>query len=247
MRVTVSLLVSVLLAIRPAAAESPIEKLAVPVDGHALSVTLYPAQGQAKRPAVIIVHGASGIAPFAAAYDRYGTMLAGSGIDAYLLSYHSDADLDAINAGQGCLPDCRYESWAALLAKIVDFALAQKESSGRVGLIGFSRGGYLAVETAALDPRISALAVFYGGIPRGFADRIGRLPPLLVQHGEADTNVPLSEGKALVDKARALGGPVEFVTYPGAEHGFDFAPTGADAEAARSRAVTFLRDRLEAK
>ena len=77
------------------------------------------------------------------------------------------------------------------------------ESNGKAGLLGFSHGGFIAVASAAADPRIDAIAVFYGGIP-GHTD-LARLPPLLALHGDADRNVPLADGAALVAKARELG------------------------------------------
>jgi acetyl esterase/lipase len=92
----------------------------------------------------------------------------------------------------------------------------------------------LAVAAAA-DPRISALVVFYGGIPDMVRDRLVRLPPLLALHGEADRIVPIAEGRELVERARALGGEAELIAYPGEGHGFDLALHSPIAEDARSR------------
>lgn len=81
--------------------------------------------------------------------------------------------------------------------------------------------------------------VFYG-IPGNGQGTITHLPSLLELHGDADTVVPLSEGKALVDCGRRLGQTAEMVVFPGAGHGF----TGPDADAAEKKTIAFLRREL---
>jgi carboxymethylenebutenolidase len=144
------------------------------------------------------------------------------------------------------LYEARFRDWAKTVSEIAGFALAQKASSGRVGLLGLSNGGFLAVGTAAVDPRIAALVVFYGGIPGPVRDEITRLPPLLALHGDGDHIIPIGEGRALVDRANALEGQAELIAYPRADHGFDFDPNSHIANDARSRAIAFLRRQLGA-
>ena len=81
----------------------------------------------------------------------------------------------------------RFDAWAALVAAAAEAARARPECSGKVGLLGFSNGGFLAVATAARDPRLDVLVVFYGGLPRGLARQPIRLPPLLALHGAMST------------------------------------------------------------
>jgi len=78
------------------------------------------------------------------------------------------------------------------------------------------------VASAANEPRVAALVVFYAGLPKNPIFPITHLPPMLALHGDADHDNPLEGSVALVDKARALGGAAEFAVYPGAAHGFDF-------------------------
>jgi carboxymethylenebutenolidase len=138
-------------------------------------------------------------------------------------------------------------AWAKKVDDIADFALTQQHSSGKVGLLGLSNGGYLAVGAAALDPHIAAIVVFYGGIPGLLRDEITRLPPLLALHGDADTIIPVAEGRALIDLAKALGDQAELVVYPGVGHGFDFDESYDKANGVRRGAITFLDDQLQMK
>jgi len=127
--------------------------------------------------------------------------------------------------------------WSKLVGDVAGDILAESHSSGRVGLLGVSQGGFLATATAGQDPRISAITVFYGGIPGVLKDDITHLPPLLELHGDADRRVPLAEGKALVDLAHGLDSPAEGVVYPGAGHGF----SGAAAADAERRTIAFFQ------
>jgi carboxymethylenebutenolidase len=214
-----------------------------------VAVRRYAAAGNDLRPAVLILHGRSGPAPkprFAAAYDRYATALANVGIDAYLVSYFSESDGKAMLSDDEALRAAvraqRYPAWIDAIRGIANAVARRPEASGRVGLLGFSLGGNLAAATAASDPSIAALVVFYGGIPDTVTGRVLHLPPTLELHGDADEE---AGGKALIETAQALGAPAEQVVYPGARHGFDFDPARSDSKDAQARATEFLQRHLK--
>lgn len=60
-------------------------------------------------------------------------------------------------------------------------------------------------------------------------------PPFLVIHGSADTVIPVAQARSFVDRLEATSaGPVGYIEFPGAGHGFDMtdgARTGAMAKA----------------
>ena len=209
-----------------------------------LTAELFSAPGDGKRPAVMILHGVGGFDAFPAFYRRYAAALAGAGIDAYVLSYYDAADAVATKSKiadeRRAVFNQRIRLWASSVSEVAGLILAEARSSGRVGVLGFSQGGFLATAAAAQDQRISPLVVFYGGIPSLLKNEITRLPPLLELHGDADRVVALADGQALVDLARGLGQAVEMVVYPGAGHGFD----GADAVDAQRRTKAFFEQRL---
>jgi carboxymethylenebutenolidase len=121
---------------------------------------------------------------------------------------------------------------------------SQRAISGRIGLLGFSLGGYVAADTAARDGRIAELAVLYGGMPDAMVSQVRHLPPLIELHGEANTNVPLAKGEEPVKLGKAIGAETEFVTYPGRHHGFDFSDTDPMTADAVSRVTKFFEARL---
>jgi carboxymethylenebutenolidase len=67
------------------------------------------------------------------------------------------------------------------------------------------------------------------------------MPPMIELHGDADRNVPLATGEALVTLAAAVGAPAEQVTYPGKGHGFDFADNDRATRNAVERVSRFFK------
>ena len=216
-----------------------------------VALTRYGAERAGKRPGVMVLHGARGVELRLRAYERYANALTAAGIDAYLIRYYSPADdlaLEKVNTPQGrkTYDTGRFDAWAERVSSALTAILERPDSSGRVGLLGFSLGGYVAAATAARDDRISALAVLYGGMPDKIVSQVKRLPPLLELHGDADHNVPLAQGKALVKLAKTMAAPAEQVIYPGKAHGFDFSDSDPATTDAIGRVARFFQSQLQA-
>jgi dipeptidyl aminopeptidase/acylaminoacyl peptidase len=77
--------------------------------------------------------------------------------------------------------------------------------------------------------------------PLGSADRIEA--PLLVVHGEHDTNVPIGEAHQIVARLRELGRPVEYLELAGEGHDYRRAES---RKALAERMVRFLDEHLQA-
>jgi dipeptidyl aminopeptidase/acylaminoacyl peptidase len=74
-------------------------------------------------------------------------------------------------------------------------------------------------------------------------------PPVLILHGEADSDVQVALAHRLYERMRAHGGDVEMHLYPGAQHVFN-APwastySGPDAMDAWHWTIAFLKRRLD--
>jgi carboxymethylenebutenolidase len=233
----------------PTNAKTP-EEFSVEAEEGRVALTRYAADQVGKRAGVLVLHGSRGIELKPRAYKRYADALNAAGVDVYLVRYFTAADIQALDpkasAGQGrdAYEAERFEGWTRRMSSVVTAVLARPENSGRVGLLGFSLGGYVAAGTAAHDERIAALAVLYGGMPDAMASEVKHLPPLIELHGEADRNVPLAKGQELVKLAKAVGSDAELVTYPGREHGFDFSDTDPMTADAIGRVTRFFQARL---
>jgi carboxymethylenebutenolidase len=230
----------------PARAATP-EKLSVDADEGSVALTRYAADQAGKRPSVLLLHGTNGFELKPSAYERYANALSAKGIDAYLLRYLTAADVSAFKTTRErreAYEAGRFDGWAKRVSAVVTTVLSRPDSSGRIGLLGFSLGGYVAADTAARDQRITALAVLCGGMPDAMLSEVKHLPPLIELHGEADRNVPFAKGEELVKFAKAIGAEAELVPYPGKPHGFDFSDTDPMTADAVGRVARFFETRL---
>lgn len=69
-----------------------------------------------------------------------------------------------------------------------------------------------------------------------------QMPPVLAIQGEADKTVPVSYGRRLVERLKALNVPHEYVEIPGAVHSFGLTPPQKDL---RPIVFDFLEKHLE--
>lgn len=240
-----------LLAATPSLAAATSETLSVDADEGRLTLNRFATGRAGKRPAVLVLHGSRGFDLRPKAYQRYADALTAGGIDAYFVRYYTPADEQAFATMQTserreAYEAGRFDAWAARVSSALSAVLAGADSSGRVGLLGFSLGGYVAAVAAARDARVSALALLYGGMPSKIAPQVKHLPPLIELHGDADRNVPIASGEDLVKLGKSVGAAAEIVRYKGKAHGFDFAGNDPMTADAVSRVVGFFQARMSA-
>lgn len=99
-----------------------------------------------------------------------------------------------------------------------DFLKSNKECNGKIGVVGFCFGGWIANMMAVRIPELAAAVPFYGGQPTA-ADVPKIKAPLLLHYGELDTRVnegwPAYEAALKENKKEYAA----FI-YPKANHGF---------------------------
>jgi dienelactone hydrolase len=130
---------------------------------------------------------------------------------------------------------------------VLDAAAALRRTSGinprRVGVVGWSLGGGLAVATAAAAEQagssenpFAAVVAFSAGLGRSRQQPL-RLPPLLLLSGGNTDAVPLATTEALYKSARASGDHVELFVYPDGVHDW----RGRQGRVGIRKAAQFLR------
>ena len=107
--------------------------------------------------------------------------------------------------------------------------LARRVPGAAIGAIGFCFGGGMMWRLVASgDPRLTAVAPFYGQFPMG-ADLAGSSAAVLGVYGELDMRINASRADAET-ALTAAGLEHELVTFPGANHAF-FNDTGMNYNA----------------
>ena len=115
-----------------------------------------------------------------------------------------------------------------------------EDVTGGVGVVGFCYGGGLGYAVVAQEPA-DALVSYYGSALPQLVEVVPCVStPSLHHFGEDDSYIPMDQVVRIRDSVGSDGGPVEFHTYPGADHAFDnddFVTFHADASE-RAWAVT---------
>jgi carboxymethylenebutenolidase len=128
------------------------------------------------------------------------------------------------------------------LDETVKFAQGEHGDAGRLGVLGFCRGGRDVWLYAEHNPQLKAAVAFYGPVagptspiqPKNPVDMAANLKcPLLGLYGGQDQSISQSDVQRAAAAAKAAGQTVEIVVYPDAPHGFhaDYRPSYREADA----------------
>lgn len=128
-----------------------------------------------------------------------------------------------------------------------DYLKNNKDCNGKVGVVGFCFGGWIANMMAVRVPGLSAAVPFYGSQPA--AEDVPKIQaPLLLHYAALDTHI--TEGWPAYEAAlKANGKAYTAYIYPGVNHGFhnDTTPRydKAAAELAWQRTIDFFKEKLQ--
>lgn len=212
--------------------------------GTALALDiLLPATAAGPAPLVLVLHGSFGMLPqYRGDILSFAEALAEKGIAAAVPHY-----LDSTGTAPGVAVfaeiDSKHPTWRAACADVlVALATDPRFDPTRIGLLGFSLGGFLAL-SLAMDPpaamAVRAVADFFGP-----TDRLdlhwSRLPPALIFHGDKDSLVSVSHSDrvaaGLISVGRKKDTDFFYRVYPGQRHGFN----GSALTDSRDRTVEFF-------
>jgi carboxymethylenebutenolidase len=146
--------------------------------------------------------------------------------------YFRKGDLTAITDIPKLMPLVNSKPDAELLSDLdstVAWAKSQGGDTGRLGIVGFCRGGRTVWEYAAHSDALKAGVSFYGSLvdpanPAWPKSPIQLAPemkaPVLGLYGEADAGIPVAQVEQMKAVLAAAAKTAEFKIYPGAPHGF---------------------------
>jgi predicted esterase len=111
------------------------------------------------------------------------------------------------------------DSFPGLLALIDNLARDPAVDPKRIYLVGFSMGASTALQAALQHPGRFAGVVAFSPVPppRADARRLAGTPLMLV-HGDADTDNPFAADKAFVEALTAAGAEPRFIVHAGMDH-----------------------------
>jgi dienelactone hydrolase len=191
-----------------------------------LAASLRVAQGPGKKPAVVLMHGSSGIGANIEYWERHFNAM---GITTLAIDSMTGRGLKSVSAKQGTLGRLNFilDIYRALdvLAKRDDI------DTSRIALMGFSRGGQAALY-ASLERfhklwntsgvKFAGYLAFYPACVTRYQAETDVAPvPIGIFHGAKDDYNELGPCKAYAERVKAAGKDITVHVYPDGEHGFD--------------------------
>lgn len=175
--------------------------------------------GAGPFPAMVILHGCDGIAPH---YRNWARRLRSWGYAALLVdSFGPRGVREVCGHGRDVPPAAQAEDGfraAAWLRTRPDIV------AGRIGVIGFSHGGWAVMKAVLADappagtPPFAAAIAYYPGCERPTAPLA---TDTLILIGDADDWTPPAYCARWVQAVERGGHALAMRVYPGAQHGFD--------------------------
>jgi len=185
-----------------------------------------PRAGTEKLPAVIFLHGVSGVGGSGWMPDEWSRELNGLGIATFTVDSLSGRGITtAADLGWLFMIVDAYRA-LDLLAK------HPRIDPSRIALMGFSRGGGAAMYAAMrrfqktyapeANQQFAAYIPFYPNCVTSYreADDVSE-KPIRIHHGTADDNGPIGPCKAYMERLANLGRDARLIEYAGAKHVFD--------------------------
>jgi dienelactone hydrolase len=176
----------------------------------------FPKQVAAKYPAMVIAHGSGGLDSRS---KRWAYFFQEQGIATLTIDYFRPRGVFQNSRTQ---PTPVHDAIDALRL----LATHPRIDPRRISIIGFSRGGHLAYETANTgagpnELHYAAHIALYPSCSNLGVRRSGLSAPVLLLLGALDELVPVDQCEILADRIRERSGNVTLKTYQGAYHGWD--------------------------
>jgi len=232
------------LPIPEGASKVRLTKTRFPAGKDRVAVDLYEPADSGIHPAVVVLHGTHGPRRGEAYYLAMSEDLARHGYVALFVRYY---DRGRKNRSRGTR-----SQWDETIGFALDWAVTLPSvDPDRLGLVGYSQGAFLSLNFAPRDPRVKAVAAYYGGLSPGFFPSAREhMPPTFILHGTADRIVPVRRALETFQWLREAGKPVDLVVYPTVGHGFTLHERGGWDEVAGAdawdRTLRFLDYELKA-
>ena len=188
----------------------------------------FPEEVKAAVPAMIIAHGSAGMQQKDT--ERWVPFFHKMGIATFVLDSFGPRGIKRTDEDQLVLDQSANDADALFALKLL--AEDKRIDPARIGVIGFSRGGVVAIETAIEpfrkgvivdDVRFAAHIAFYPGcVVRYWANPAPVTgAPIMMALGEKDDYTPPQPCIDYADTMKKAGVDVEVHVYDGAYHDFD--------------------------
>ncbi|HEX2889194.1 dienelactone hydrolase family protein [Vineibacter terrae] len=247
-----------LLQALPAGAQPVFDAAHVGQPGSGNHAELFMPAAAAPVPALVVLHGCDGVGPH---YRGWAKALQGWGYAALVIdSFRTRGQVNVCNHGRDVPPQDRAQDALRAAAYLRSLPAVRAD---RIGVIGFSHGGWSALYAALEDAlpasrsrAFDAAVAFYPACDQPTARLV---TDTLILIGDADDWTPWRRCQRWRDTVQSDVHSARIKVYPGARHGFDstmdlhryaghlVGRNGAAAQDAEILTRAFLAERLSAR
>jgi carboxymethylenebutenolidase len=219
-------------------------------DGTAIGGYLTRPKGDGKFPAVIVIHGNSGIDDHIRDVARRIAKAGYVALAPDLLSRQGGTA--AFPSSEAAVEGTRKADDDTIVRDLngaLNFLKAQNFVRPKIGVIGFCWGGGKTLMFTTRSKDLAASVIYYGSNPRNLEDVKNITAPVLAQYGGADERIT-SAVPQLAEAMKKYGKSFEYKVYAGAPHAFntDTSPRSYHEQAAKeawSRTLEFFKKHLQ--
>jgi carboxymethylenebutenolidase len=230
----------------PVTADDPVKAVVKTAEGYVEESFLYTKKIRAwrfdpkekgKQPAVLLLPGADGAAGVEGLYCALAKRMTEKGYVVFIVHYLDAtkpvrpvqisglvkrAVCDKATEAEEARVAEYFENWTSCVSDVVGFVRKEQGVDGeRIGIVGMSLGGFVALSCAAQpELKIAAVASGFGGLPKSKVKAVKWLPPTLIVHGDEDEVVPVQHAVALRKLKRQMKLPIEVKIYEEVPHMF---------------------------
>ena len=217
-----------------------IQKSEIQIETGGKPINAYLASPEDGGPGLLVLPSWFGLKPY---FKQVCDRLAGQGYTALGLDYYGGRIGRTIEDAQTLQEEVEgdMDAMEAMVTAAKDHLVSLRP--GRpVGILGFSMGTDWAVITAASQPEVAAIVLFYGGWIGDFGKMKARV---LGHYAEQDEYQSPQRTNGMVETMNAAGVDVKIYNYPGTAHWFmeedrpEYNP--AAASLAWERTLDFLK------
>jgi dienelactone hydrolase len=207
---------------------------------------LYKPSRTASTGLVVIAYGTEGWKdPWTKMMQGYAEELAGRGVFALMPDYFYRTGTEHGGAAGAQIAD-KQDDWTSALVDSVTYGRTLSGVDGaRIGMLGFSLGGYLCLRARA-TAKPKAMVEYFAPLFKGIG-AAGRVPLAQIHHGKNDVGpTAFANAHTIRDILKRELTDVKVFEYEGATHGFA-GPTAADKKAAvdsKAETIKFFETRL---
>jgi dienelactone hydrolase len=146
-----------------------VSRISMESGGHRIRIDKYLTPHTGRHSAILVLHGAGGTLLDGPEMRRVARQLAGAGHTVYLVHYFNrTGTIFGFDAGM----QKNFPVWLETVRESIKFAQRNNADGSRVGIYGYSLGGFLALAAGSDNQAVGAVVEHAGGIWNGKKERI---------------------------------------------------------------------------